>query len=146
MVQGLEGHLVTPSWRLCEILGASPQLVHIGLVPGVFICKPLAYLDCMPRPSSVGRHIFVIACRCNKSAHQHTNRKGIISTALTRLVALHAFRLISPEVCTDPRIEIRDAQVDSGETFRHPLVPPPLPDTEASIARPVGKRNIQRQG
>ena len=46
MVQGLEGHLVTPSWRLCEILGGSPQLGHIGLVPGVFICKPLAYLDC----------------------------------------------------------------------------------------------------
>ena len=46
MVQGLEGHLVTPSWRLCEILGGSPRLVHIGLVPGGFICKPLAYLDC----------------------------------------------------------------------------------------------------
>ena len=46
MVQGLEGHLVTPSWRLCEILGASPRLDHIGLVRGVFICKPLAYLDC----------------------------------------------------------------------------------------------------
>ena len=45
MVQGLEGPLVTPSRRLCEILGASPQLDHIGLVPGVFICKPLAYLD-----------------------------------------------------------------------------------------------------
>jgi hypothetical protein len=45
MVQGLEGPLVTPSWRLCEILGGSPQLVHIGLVRGVFICKPLAYLD-----------------------------------------------------------------------------------------------------
>ena len=45
MVQGLEGPLVTPSWRLCEILGGSPQVVHIGLVPGVFICKPLAYLD-----------------------------------------------------------------------------------------------------
>jgi hypothetical protein len=43
----LEGHLITPSWRLCEILGASPQLVHIGLVPGGLICKPLAYLDCM---------------------------------------------------------------------------------------------------
>ena len=45
MVQGLEGPLVTPSRRLCEILGASPQLDHIGLVPGVFICEPLAYLD-----------------------------------------------------------------------------------------------------
>ena len=45
MVQGLEGHLVTPSWRLCEILGGSPQLVHIGLVRGVFIWESLAYLD-----------------------------------------------------------------------------------------------------
>jgi hypothetical protein len=49
MVQGLEGPLVTPSRRLCEILGASPQLDHIGLVPGVFICEPLAYLDCRAR-------------------------------------------------------------------------------------------------
>jgi hypothetical protein len=45
MVQGLDGPLVTLSWRLCEILGASPWLDHIGLVPLVFICEPLAYLD-----------------------------------------------------------------------------------------------------
>ena len=46
MVQGLEGPLVTLSWRLCEFLGASPLLDHIRLVPGVFICEPLAYMDC----------------------------------------------------------------------------------------------------